>query len=591
MSQEKELYTVERAGDASLSGVNKNEDKLHWNVLGKDEFRTRTLRVFDAVAKTLKNTLGPYGATTIIQKMSEPHFTKDGWQVLKNINFDNMIERDILQLLVNISSQVVIKVGDGSTSSIVAADSILKQMEKDSSIKEIRSKELMTLINNVVAEISDKILERSTKIDAEQDPELNDIYKLAMISTNGDEEISDIIRTIYKETLNPFIEYTKSKTNKTTYEIVEGYQGKVSYLDRIYVTNDEGTCEIKNPAIIMFDHKIEHEAHYKNFIQPALEKAYSNGQRLVVIAPYYDEMFKDMIQARTLQEFRQSSSSAIVYTRVMTTNTVMQEEFGDFAVMTGAQIVHESDVRSIVNQEEDFVFDIDNYIGYVNEISIGERFTNIRGFEHRDETMYQINLNDAKAKYAKLEADNKEFNVVDIKLYEMKKRVSKLTGRMGVINVGGASNLEKTSNYDLLEDAVKACESAFNYGYNIGGNLIIPSVVESIINELTANGEVTSSGKKRDKLVVLSLLHDAFINVFVEVLRNKYTDTPTEELVGKAKYGAEIGLCYDLIKEEYSREIVNPCYTDIEILKAATSIVSLILTSNQYISIECVNNL
>ena len=46
------------------------------------------------------------------------------------------------------------------------------------------------------------------------------------------------------------------------------------------------------------------------------------------------------------------------------------------------------------------------------------------------------------------------------------------------------------------------------------------------------------------------------------------------------------GATYNLITNQYDKNVINSCLTDIEILKATTSIVSLIVTSNQYLTIK-----
>ncbi|NNV04843.1 TCP-1/cpn60 chaperonin family protein, partial [Brevibacillus sp. MCWH] len=127
---------------------------------------------------------GPYGATTIIEKFGEMHITKDGWSILKKINFEDNIDQNIMQLLLNISAQVVIKVGDGSTSSIVSAYSILKRLEESDLMKNVRPKEFMSLLKEVVDDISKKIISKSVKIDPKTDPELEEIYRLSLISAH-----------------------------------------------------------------------------------------------------------------------------------------------------------------------------------------------------------------------------------------------------------------------------------------------------------------------------------------------------------------------------------------------------------------------
>ena len=78
------------------------------------------------IAKALCGTLGPYGSTSICQDAQMKHHlvTKDGYDLLNRMIFDNEISRTILDLLKNISSSQVASVGDGSTSAIVVASSL-----------------------------------------------------------------------------------------------------------------------------------------------------------------------------------------------------------------------------------------------------------------------------------------------------------------------------------------------------------------------------------------------------------------------------------------------------------------------------------
>lgn len=552
-----------------------NLTKLNWNVIEEVPFRDRTRVVFEQVAKTLTNTLGPYGATTIIEKFGEMHITKDGWQILKKIAFDEPVEQNILQLLVNISAQVVIKVGDGSTSSIVSANSILKHLEGDKHLKSLRPKELIDVLKAVVEEITDEIVQTSTKIDVESDPEFNQIYNLAMISTNGDKQVSEIIQTIYKETRNPSIDFIKSKSAKTSYEVIQGYKTNITYLDAIYVTHDDGTCQIKNPLILMFDHKLDKEAHLP-IINEAAARAIKEDRRLVVIAPHYDTYLLNHIRTATNMEYRANGTTQVVFTRASLTNNLFQEQYNDFSIMAGAQVFRDTDIAPF--HEEGSTADVNTFIGEVEDMIIGTDTTLIKGFVKRNEGMYEVALRDAKAKFAKLEDTHRELNIVDSQLYELKKRISKLSGQMGIIHVGGQSTLEKTSNFDLVEDAVKACESAYSYGYNIGGNLIIPITINKLLKEKYV--EPTT------ERVVLRLLWVAFRDVFTKVLQNKYKDSAQSELNTIAETAIIEEKCYNLITDTYATDVVNPSYTDIEILRAATSIVSLLLSSNQYISIS-----
>lgn len=566
---------------------------LPWNVISEDNYRQRARDVFEQVAEMLKNTLGPYGSTTIIEQFGEMYITKDGWNILQKIHFDDPTDNNILQLLRNISAQVVVKVGDGSTSSIVAANQILKQLESNDELKKIRPKELLDVLSKCADKISESIQAQAFKIDVESDPEFTQIYKLAMISTNGNEQVSRMIQTIYKETSNPFIEYLNSKTNRTHHEIVEGYQILGKYLDTLYVNTDDGTCEIDNPIIIMFDHVVQRDLHLSKIIGPLEMTCAEMGRRLVVIAPHYDKAVMDHLRIFANAEAKQTGTTRTVFALAQLPTGMHQELYSDFAVMTGGTIIAENHIPGILEE----VNNIQDLIGTVERISIGKQDTIISGFGNRNENMYNITVHNAVAKYKEVAQTHSELNIVNSELYELKKRVSKLRSKMGRIYVGGNSGLDKKANKDLVDDAVKACESAFNYGYNIGGNLIIPIAINAI------------EPATREEEIIFGLLGDAFRNVFTKVLLNKYkevaepaepkkkslfrrifemeefTKAPVDidEILDECIYSQR---CYDLVKDEYSTDVINPSHTDIEILKAATSIVALLLSSNQYISIK-----
>ena len=551
-------------------------EKMNWNVVSEEEFKERVSKVFENVANSLSKTLGPYGATTIIEKYGDMHITKDGWQVLKNIKFNNMIDNNILNLLVRISAQVVIRVGDGSTSSIVAANAILKEIQNHDSLKSLRSKELMDILSRCSNEIISRIYANSTKIDKDT---YDEIYDLAYISTNGDDEISSIIKDIYIKTGNPSIEFNSSKTNKTSYEIIDGYRANnVTYLDCIFATNDDGTCVIENPYILMFDHKIDMDTATPIISQAAI-KAAEEHKRLVVIAPYYDKFLLEYIRKNINIEFRSRGTSTVVYTRASLVNNMSHEMYNDFAVICGAEVIREQFVSEIKTEE------VSEYLGEVSHMVIGEKSTFINGFIKRNKTMYDKIIVDATAKYNNMLIDNEAKGIVDIKLYEYKQRLTKLKCHMGIINVGGNSELEKAANYDLVEDAVKACESAFNFGYNIGGSLVIPQTILRIDDE----DEISEIEMKYGNTLyndVLDAIYGAFVSVYETVIRNKYKyeDDKVLDILANTEMNGYTK-CYNLITDEFTTDVINSCETDIEILKASISIISLLMSSNQYITI------
>ena len=602
----------------------KYQVNMNNNVISEEEYKERINLLFDDVAQILSKTLGPYGATSVLDKVGDVMLSKDGWQVLKKLAYMDEVQNTLLGLIVKIAHQVVMRVGDGSTTSVVGANQLLKQINEIAKKTNMRPKQLLDTLEEVVEEICDKIQEIAVPINKEGD--LEEIYKLALVSTNGDSNIAEMIRTIYKETGNPAIEFNKSKSKNTTYEIIKGYKLQfMTYIDRIFINNDNGTCNVKKPLVLMFNHKLEQD-YFEAIIRPAMREALNRGQRLIVIAPYYDSFLLERFARELTLEFKATKTSTVVYTRASLMDEHRTDLFNDFAALCGCTIVNESTALDILKGELEF--NVVDYIGEVEEMDIGEQSTFATGFIKKDEGMLAVLEKDAISKYQGYHQAAESSSTITEALVNAKQRVSKLKGNMGVINVGGSTDLAKQANYDLVEDAVKACESAYLFGVTPGQTIGIQTAIYKLEDEYedgdvkllfldaisVAYRNVTrilleNKFKEQiphyimNRLVKESILNQAVIDIekteieFVEVLGVDDLSLENGNWLQKLVYKVEkcLGIkdLDQLVKPEahireleFDDSIINSCKTDIEVLRATAGIVGLLLSSNQYVAVR-----
>ena len=168
----------------------------------------------------------------------------------------------------------------------------------------------------------------------------------------------------------------------------------------------------------------------------------------------------------------------------------------------------------------------------------------------------------------------------------------------------------------VIDDVVKACKCACKYGYNIGGSLIIPIAIESIKKLMVMPAEPTKQQARaiEREIALLDCISKAFKETFKVVLKRKYRDRDdviealenidegvidasfinenmTDELYVDELCNRIIDncvkekTCYDLVIDKFSDSIINPSYTDIEIVKATLHMLSLLITANQYVTI------
>lgn len=577
-----------------------NIPRLGWNVIAKDEFQIRSERVFEIVADVLSKTLGPYGATTFIERAtSEYKITKDGWNVLKSLKFSNLVEENILMLLVNIAHQVVRKVGDGSTSSVVSAHYLLKGMSEVFSKHNIRSKTLLDKLNKASELISERIKSKATQIN--RDGDFSEIYNLAFISTNENEEIARLIQQAYQATGSPSIKYALSRTTKNELEIVDGYQFKMSWLDRTFINTDNEAGDYHDVMVALFDHSLENEYHL-DFILELRKYAAQKGKRILISAPYFDTKMHETFAAICNRERADLGTHHFLVARSSLIKNHDFQMYKDLSVLLGGKVITENVVNEYVKsklpkEERDKTYDpringdvneyidIDpsNYVGYAEFISLGKRYSLFQGFTKTNPNELELAISDAQSKLAAQEELDNELNITNPDSVDLRERVMKLRCKTAIIKAGGSTTLEKGANYDLLEDAVKAAESAYKYGYNLGGNLAISIAVEEIMQAyVTGQPDVRLDNVDFD---ILKGISKAFKNVLNTVINNGQLEEvyQADNIINDA---IKTGKCLNIVTGELDGSVINPTMTDIEILKGTISIVSLMLSSNQYITLE-----
>lgn len=560
------------------------------NIISERNFKDRVEAIFKLVADAVSKTLGPFGKTTIIEQFGEMHVTKDGWTVLKGITFEDNTDNNILYLLTKIASQVVVKVGDGSTSSIVAADEVLKQFRNSDIIDmEFGPREFTETLNRLVIKLVDAIERKSIKINDEDFNEERDkkIYNLAMISTNGNKTISEMISRIYSETGNSSISFVKGSYAEHEIEIVNGYKSNIKLIDGIYINNESGVRAEVQPMILMFDHRLDIE-HYINMIVPIRAQCAAMGHILYVVAPHYSDAVLQRIKSDTNLFFKASQGRfQDVYCRASIISNFSRQLYSDLACLLGATIIDTTRVEEFAKEEDETtrIQAMVDCLGTCGTLNIDIKDALFSDFIAKDEKLFEVMMADAVSRYNEAKERFARLDTVSPELVDIKTRIAKLKCRMGIIKVGGVSTLEQSANYDLVDDAVKACENAFTYGYNIGCSLIIPLTITELINENTFTEKEVS---------ILNMLGVAFLNVYKRVIQNKYVEVEgsveQQRIVDKINEiisgSIQEQLPYDLTTNTYSTTIINPTHTDIEILKAASSMVSLLITSNQYLKIQ-----
>ena len=615
-------------------------EKNHpWNVISEKTFKTRITEIFDMLATTVSRTAGPYGASTMIEEMGSYHMTKDGFTVVKNVHFNNRIDNTILNMILSISHQMVMKVGDGSTTAIMAAHAFLSYLKNKKEIWRLRPKDITESIQKYIDKLTKIIQKNSSKI---SDDEYVDIMeKVARIATNDNQIYTQFIREIYEQSgRDTSITKRMSSTDKAYYQILNDMffiQGR--YIDKVYCNSENGAkCVIDEPLVLLFEFTLGNE-HW-DIIKIALKYMMENypGRRMLIVAPNYDQYFIDHIKADVTDFItayqQETSGGAIPFPMVFAKNPfyksaerMIYQDLPPFlgnsmiTALMGEELVKmireyykiaheynkaiervnkcrqdlidkkvtEEDMAAVMsqvpltgdgsNQLKALMEKVGTFFGTCDKVAIGTEQIEFSGFSNKNQNLIDIHILDAKDQYERELNEIENIRYVKKEYLDAKERLARIACKSAVIYVGGNSDLEKKLNDDSLDDAIKACQSASMYGYNTGNNLAIIRAIHEFHN---TNSDFIVCQKDIEEA-----LTDAIIDVIWTIHKNADPDTEREVIKEIVDYSSVNNwVCYDLTKDTYSRDIINSSRTDIEILKGAISIVGIILSANQYLSVE-----
>ena len=168
---------------AELGGYKKHYDFTQYshdnnvNVIPENDFKHLVEETFKCIADILRNTYGPYASSVVISEQSETFATKDGYNVFNAVGFSHTYKRMIYLAIKKIIDRVNNNVGDGTTSCILLAEKMFREIEKV--IKTVDDKRN---ILSVLTEMEKMLLNRQN---LQMDKEEKIIKPLTEDSLNG----------------------------------------------------------------------------------------------------------------------------------------------------------------------------------------------------------------------------------------------------------------------------------------------------------------------------------------------------------------------------------------------------------------------
>ena len=508
------------------------------------EARDGLKRGVDALANSVKVTLGPKGRNVIISKsFGGPQVTKDGVTVAKEIELENELENMGAQMVKEVASKTNDLAGDGTTTATVLAQAIVKEGLKNVAAG-ASPMDLKRGIDKAVTAIT-KDLEKQTK---EVGDSSEKIKQVASISANNDEHIGDLIAKAFgKVGKEGVITVEEAKGTETHVEVVEGMQFDRGYLSPYFVTNSEKmTADLEDPYILLFDKKI---SSMKDLL-PVLEPVAQSGKPLLIIA---EDVDGEALATLVVNKLRGSLKIAAVKAPGFGDRRKAMLE--DIAILTGGTVISEERGFSLENATIDM-------LGTAEKVAIDKDNTTIVNGAG-DNKQIEERVNQIKAQI--------ETTTSDYDKEKLQERLAKLAGGVAVLYVGAASEVEMKEKKDRVDDALHATRAAVEEGIVAGGGVALVRA-QAVLAKLKAENDDEATGIQ---IVVRAI--ESPLRTIVENAGGEASVVINKVLEGKKEFGydAKTDTFVDMMKAG----IIDPKKVTRVALENAASVAGMILTT------------
>lgn len=610
-----------------MSNFLEYSNATHSNIIPQEELEGLAKEVFGVIASNLSRSLGPLGSSATIFDGMQTDATKDGYTIFKNYRFHNRYKRMIYNLIKEPCQKMNNVVGDGTTTAIALTNAIFQNYEKrkDQLYGLYRLPRQFTQAwDEVIEQLKSRIPDKATRIDPE---DYDTIYNIAYVSSNGNAEISRTIAETYRTAKSPTIRQKDSPTNKSYISKINGFDFPANLISDIFVKNQDLTAEEKNIHVMIIDHKVEMDT-FNSVIRPINEVLRARGEKLLVLAAYYDAYLCDtVLEQYVTMEFRTNGINLIMAQYPL--GKLDPHQLADLAVVLRAKVINQDLMAGlavkILNNGPDTVVESileDEQYEFYRCIGISEEAllscntgSLFKVSDITSDKKYVDTLARAKKDLEDIisQTDN-EKQAYAAKINDANTRVMQLEMNNFIYYIGADSGLQKRIIWDAVEDVIKCVRSAVRYGVVPGCQLSILSAcvdygkeIVDTINTADKAGETVDTANTL-KYAIIDIIYAAVREVYQLVLNgpdrmgiiktlprwNSTTEDGVDALVKEAREkcadiidkSIERNEVFDMESLDYNPNIITSAETDSMVLTASSELIKILISGNQCIFLD-----
>ncbi len=447
-------------------------------ILFDEKARSAVKRGVDKLADAVKVSLGPKGRNVILDKgFGSPTITNDGVTIAKEIDLEDKFENLGAQLIKEVAEKTNDVAGDGTTTATVLAQSIIEE-----GLKNVAAGTDPIALRTGIQKTVKVVIEGLKKITKP----VNDKKEVAQVATISslDPQVGQMIADIMDEVGNDgVVTVEEGQTFGLQKEVVRGMRFDKGYVSPYMITNPERMeADFEEPYLLITDQKISaiHD------ILPLLEKVAQSGKKeLVIIA---DEIEGEALATFVVNKLRGTFN--VLGVKAPGFGDRRREMLEDIAILTGGRVISEDVGLKLENVEIE-------QLGQARKVISSKEYTTIVDGKG-DKEKIENRITQIRKEMAASDSDfDKE---------KLQERLAKLSGGVGVIKVGAATETEMKEKKFKIEDALNATRAAVEEGIVPGGGAALVKIANALNDLLKENQvELTDEEKVGAKIIQQAL--------------------------------------------------------------------------------------
>lgn len=517
----------------------------------EEDARKALERGVDKLSRAVKITLGPKGRNVVLErKYTTPLITNDGVTIAKEIELKDPAENMGAAMLKEVSIKTNEVAGDGTTTAVVLAAALVK-----SGIKNLTAGANPIAMRKGMQMACQRAVE-NLKTLARPIKSQNEIAQVASISA-ADPKIGELVATaMQKVGENGVITLEESKTMNTSLSLVEGMQFDRGYISSHMITDQQKmTATLTNPYVLITDKVIRNIAD----LIPLFEDIAREGASLFIVA---EDIEGEALATILLNKLRGIFNCVAV--KAPAFGERRKAELEDIAIFCGATFITSDLGLDLANVTKD-------YLGRAKQIVVDKDKTIIvEGAAAPSAVEDRIK----SLKFA-LEGASSPFDTETLT-----ERISKLSGGVGVISVGAATELEMQEKKLRLEDALSSTRAAREEGIVPGGGVALLRTTKCL-DQLC---ETLLGDEKTGAKIVM----EALFAPIKQIAQNAGVDSGV--IIDTILKNESCSFGYDAYNDQYcdmfEKGIIDPAKVTRSCLENAVSVASTMLTTECLVADE-----